>query len=53
MIWCYLGEVEHDVDKDERDTQHEDPKDKVKSKEPKIEIISKIFEKENNFYKQK
>ena len=31
----HLGEVEHDVDEDERDSQHEDPKDQVESQEPK------------------
>ena len=30
----HLGEVEHDVDEDERDSQHEDPKDQVESQEP-------------------
>ena len=29
-----LGEVEHDVNKNERDPEHEDPKDEVESEEP-------------------
>ena len=36
VLWClsYLGEVEHDIDKNKRDAKHKDPEDQVKGEEP-------------------
>ena len=36
----YLGEVEHDIDKNKRDAKHKDPEDQVKSEEPEGDKMS-------------
>ena len=40
LCLSYLGEIEHDIDKNKRDAEHKDPEDQVKSEEPEGDKMS-------------